>query len=137
MWKFLLAARMWGLLLLVKLLLWHYPLPVVVDYLARPATHPHVPRLNPHRLCRINDRVLRIGPLRPRCLTRSLVHLRCLRAQGDPAELVIGLPREASTTDAHAWVELNGAVVGPAPGKAGHEELVRYPAGPGRRIGSP
>lgn len=128
---------MWALLLVIKLGLLRYPLPKVVDYLIRPPKRTLRPRLEPSHLSRINGRVLRIGSYRPRCLLRSLVHLRCLRAQGDPAELVIGLPgRQAATTDAHAWVELHGAVVGPAPGKAGHTEFVRYPIRPRQRMGS-
>ena len=136
-WKILLVMRMWALLVVVKLALWRYPLFEVVDRLARPPKRLRRPRLDPYRLSWINNRVLLTRFWRPRCLLRSLVHLRCLRVQGDRAELVIGLPRETSATDAHAWVELDGAVVGPAPGKAGHEELVRYPVRPGQRIGSP
>jgi hypothetical protein len=51
---------------------------------------------------------------------------RLLRSRGEPAELVIGLPREPKDKDAHAWVELDGRDVGPPPGKAGHEQLARY-----------
>lgn len=126
-WKILLALRMWGILLRVELALRRHPLPHVVDHLVRPPSRLRTPRLDPHRLSWINGRVLRIGSRQPRCLIRSLVHLRCLRVQGDQAELVIGLPRGGGTSDAHAWVELNGAVVGPPPGRAGHEEFVRYP----------
>jgi hypothetical protein len=42
--------------------------------------------------------------------------------------LVIGLPREAITKDAHAWVELDGTDVGPPPGRAGHEPMARFGA---------
>ena len=52
---------------------------------------------------------------------------RLLRRQGDPAELVIGLPASPRDKDAHAWVELDGRDVGPFPGRNGHVELARYP----------
>jgi hypothetical protein len=126
-WKVRLAVRLWGLLLIVKLAISVAPLPKVVDWLVKPPRRHRRPRLDPLQLSRINGRVLRIGPFQPRCLTRALVHLRCLTAQGDPAELVIGLPTGVPTSDAHAWVELHGRVVGPPPGTAGHVEFVRYP----------
>lgn len=72
------------------------------------------------------DRTLRIGPRRPRCIFNALVMYRLLREQGDPAVLVIGLPAEAITKDAHAWVELGGTDVGPPPGRAGHEPMARF-----------
>jgi hypothetical protein len=61
-------------------------------------------------------------------LFSALVLYRLLRAQGDRAELVIGLPSDARTKDAHAWVELDGVDVGPPPGRSGHLELTRYSA---------
>jgi hypothetical protein len=41
--------------------------------------------------------------------------------------LVIGLADVRPTTEAHAWVELDGRDMGPAPGAFGHRALVRYP----------
>jgi hypothetical protein len=49
-----------------------------------------------------------------------------LRDQGDEAELVIGLPLEPKDFDAHAWVEIREADVGPPPGQGRHQELARY-----------
>jgi hypothetical protein len=40
---------------------------------------------------------------------------------------VIGLPSSPTDKDAHAWVEVRGIDIGPAPGRLGHAELVRYP----------
>ena len=136
-WKIRLALRMWWLVLYVNSALRWYPLARVVDQLRRPPRRLRRPRLSPYRLSRINDRVLHVGRFRPRCLIRSLVHLRCLRDQGDITELVIGLPQGTASTDAHAWVELEGRVVGPWPGKAGRDELVRYPRQDSQQIGSP
>lgn len=78
-------------------------------------------------LSRAVARGLRIGPWQPRCLVRALVLYRLLRAQGDPAELVIGLHHRAASPDAHAWVLLDGRDVGPPPGGAGYEEMTRFP----------
>jgi hypothetical protein len=76
------------------------------------------------------SRGLRIGPWEPRCLHRSLVLYTLLREQGEAAELVIGIPAAARTSDAHAWVELGGRDVGPRPGSLGATELTRYPRSP-------
>ena len=54
------------------------------------------PRLEARRLSRIVHGTLHLGPFRPRCLVNALVLFRLLRAQGDPAELVIGLPHDAA-----------------------------------------
>jgi hypothetical protein len=54
---------------------------------------------------------------------------RLLRAQGDPAELVIGLTELPESPDAHAWIELDGRDIGPLPGRGHHRELARYPRG--------
>jgi hypothetical protein len=51
---------------------------------------------------------------------------RLLREQGDPAELVIGLPDAAADHEAHAWVEVDGRDVGPPPGRGQHEPLARF-----------
>jgi hypothetical protein len=72
-------------------------------------------------------RSLRLGPLRPRCLTSSLVLYRLLREQGDRAELVIGLPPEARDPAAHAWVELDDRDIGPPPGRGRHAPIARFP----------
>jgi hypothetical protein len=49
-----------------------------------------------------------------------------LHQQGAAPELVIGLPNEARSHEAHAWIELDSVDVGPPPGRTGHDELVRY-----------
>jgi Transglutaminase-like superfamily len=84
-------------------------------------------RIPPRQLAWAIDRTLRVGSRRPRCIYNALVMYRLLREQGDPAVLVIGLPREAITKDAHAWVEIDGTDVGPPPGRAGHEAMATFP----------
>lgn len=83
-------------------------------------------RYEPERLSRAVEKTLQLGSHRPRCLVNALVLFRLLREQGDRAELVIGLPIEAKDHSAHAWVEIGGRDVGPAPGRAGHDEMARF-----------
>lgn len=136
-----LAARIGLQALRVAWALRHRRLPVVVARLDRPdppswpddARRPDHSRraddsrpVDARRLGRLVHRVLNLGPLHARCLTASLVLFHELRRQGTPAELVIGLPAEPTDHVAHAWVEVGGEVVGPPPGRLGHEEMARY-----------
>jgi hypothetical protein len=122
--KVRLLARILGTFVPVVVEVRRRPLPEVVARLA--ATRPTTAYVHPRRLGQVVYRSLRIGPFRARCLFTSLVLFRLLKAQGDPAELVIGLPREPRDKDAHAWIEIDGVDVGPPPGKGLHEELARY-----------
>ena len=121
-----LAARIVTSFAVVHAGLRRAPLPDLVTRLAEgpPATWPAI---RPIRLSRAVDRTLRIGPRRPRCLILALVLYRLIRAQGDTADVVIGLPIDARDKDAHAWIEVDGRDIGPPPGKGVHEELARYP----------
>ena len=122
--KLALLWRVWVTAAGVQLALRRKPLPEVVRMLAE--SSPRAPMPAP-LLSRAVSRGLRIGRWQPRCLIRSLVLFRLLRAQGDAAELVIGLPDHATSPDAHAWIELAGRDVGPLPGRGMHRELSRYP----------
>lgn len=113
--------------LVVRLQVSRRPLPDLARRLGRPARI-RIPALAPPRLGRIVHRVLRLGPYRPRCMVTSLVFYRLLRRQGTDAEVVIGLPPAAESHHAHAWVEVDGDVVGPPPGRMGHAEMARYGA---------
>jgi hypothetical protein len=120
-----LAARIGGTFVLVHWRLRRAPLPLVVRSFGD-GNGEGGSKLEARRLSRIVHGTLHLGPLRPRCLVSALVLFRLLRAQGDPAELVIGLPREPRDKDAHAWVEIDREDVGPPPGKGSHEELARF-----------
>ena len=122
--KALLLARIWIMAVRIQWGLWRRPLPALVDELDQVHGGRPIP---PALLSRAVSRGLRVGRWHPRCLLRSLVLFHFLRAQGEPAQLVIGLRRSARTADAHAWVELRGRDIGPLPGGSGHEELTRYP----------
>lgn len=120
----LLLARVWTTTLGVYLALRRHPLPVAVARLGeRSETTP----LPVRTLSRAVSRGLRLGPWQPRCVVRSLVLYRLLRAQGDEPMIVIGIRDRAASKDAHAWIELNGEDVGPWPGRGSHHELTRYP----------
>jgi Transglutaminase-like superfamily len=123
--KLELALRIWVRFGVIQLSLRRKPLPDLVARLARPASRArrHHP---PARLSRAVDRALRVGGREPTCLVNSLVLFRLLREQGDEAQLVIGLPEDGRSRIAHAWVELDGRDVGPAPGRGTHEPLARF-----------
>ena len=108
------------------------PLP---DLVRRLETAPHrvdLPAVEPRRLGKLVHRILNVGPFRPRCLTMSLVLYRLLARDGIEAWLVVGLPPEPTSPSAHAWVEVEGAEVGPPPGRSGHQELARFGGEHGR-----
>ena len=80
--------------------------------------------------------VTRVGgalPWGPRCLERSLVLGYLLRRRGHDAQLKIGVRKRDSATldrsgtvsgiEAHAWIEVGGAVVGDDPGVASRFEV--------------
>lgn len=120
-----LLARIWLLAGRVAVALRRASLAEVVASLG--ASHGQGAPLPAAFLSRAVSRGLRVGPWQPRCLVRSLVLYRMLRAAGMEPELVIGLPHAAHSADAHAWIEIAGQDVGPAPGRGPHRELTRYP----------
>ena len=84
-------------------------------------------RLNAARVAWLVDVAARYSPLRgrlrPTCLRKSLVIAALLRRDGADARLVIGArsPRPFSL-EAHAWVELDGEILGSRI-PAGYHEL--------------
>lgn len=74
--------------------------PVVVSAAARPTG----------RLVTLQQALMRC--FRIGCLPRSLVLCSLLRELGEPAEVRIGVRREAGQLRAHAWVVLRGEVLG-------------------------
>ena len=122
-----LFARVWATFVRVQVEVRRHPLSEVVTRFD--IVRARRPREPVGRLSRAVTRSLRVGPWQSRCLTRSLVLYRLVREQGDAADLVIGLPDQATSSDAHAWVEHLGRDIGPMPGGRGQTELVRYPLG--------
>lgn len=109
----------------VRIAMRREPLPQFVSRLGRSWRSSHA-YAQPVRVSRAVDRSLRLGRWQPSCLERSLVLYGLLRQQGDHAELVIGLPADATDHRAHAWVEIGGEVVGPAPGRGNHVPMARF-----------
>ena len=122
--KLRVAARIWRSFLRITFRDPREPLPQFITRFGRVASH-RSDRIPPLRLKGAVLRVLRLGPWRPTCLANALVLYRLLHEQGDPAELVIGLPIEALDHRAHAWVELDGQDLGPFPGLH-HSALARF-----------
>jgi hypothetical protein len=120
-----LAVRVLVWAIVVRWWLRRLPLSSIVQRLAV-VDRRRTQRINAGVLGRGVRRLLSVGPLRARCLVMALVHYRLLREQGDRPELVIGLQDRPLTSDAHAWVEIDGIDVGPPPGRGVHRELLRY-----------
>jgi hypothetical protein len=85
--------------------------------------------ISPRRLGGIVGKALPFRYSGATCLLKSLVLFRLLQQSGLKPELVVGLARQPTNHDAHAWTEIDGVDVGPPPGRAGHVELARYRAG--------
>lgn len=120
------AIAAWARLARVARLRLRADLPELVTKLAKP-TRVAPRRQSPVRQGQTIYRALNFGPWHPRCLTLSLVHFSLLTDQGYTPSLVIGLPAEAKSHDAHAWVEIDGIDVGPPPGRTTELALARYP----------
>jgi hypothetical protein len=120
-----LAVEIWSTYAQVRLAVHRRPLPELVEEL-REASDRLGEEFAPEELSAAVDRRLSVGRRRPTCLASALVLFRLLRRRGREAELVIGLPEDPSTHEAHAWVELDGRDVGPPPGRNGHVELARF-----------
>lgn len=50
-------------------------------------------------------------PFQPNCLEQSLTLWWLLRRRGIPADLRIGVRKDAASFEAHAWVESGGTVL--------------------------
>jgi Transglutaminase-like superfamily len=122
--KVRLALRVWRAYVRVRLGRRRSPLPAFVRELGQTAGQ--ADPLPAALLSLAVHRSLQLGPLRPRCLTSSLVLYRLLREQGDDVEVVIGLPANPKDHAAHAWVELDDRDVGPPPGRGFHEAIARF-----------
>jgi Transglutaminase-like superfamily len=59
-----------------------------------------------------------------RCLGRSLLLFWLLKVRGEPAELLIGIRKEAAVLHSHAWIELRGKVIGDHPQLIGRFALL-------------
>lgn len=124
--KVRLTLRIWRWFFIARRNVTRGPLPLFIREFGAGPVLPSAESLPPRYLSRAVDKVLRMGGEEPTCLVKSLVLFRLLREQGDSAELVIGLPAETRDHIAHAWVELDGTDVGPAPGRGRHVAIARF-----------
>ena len=72
------------------------------------------------RLTILVELATRITHGQKRCLPRSLLMFWLLKARGEPAKLLIGVSKMASTLESHAWIEVKGKVVIDSPEMTGH-----------------
>jgi hypothetical protein len=73
---------------------------------------PDHPRVSPQLALRAVRRVYRFTPFEPSCLKLSLAGVGLLRSLGHSARLAIGVKPEGGPLQAHAWVELDGRMLG-------------------------
>jgi len=75
------------------------------------STVPSAAQASAKRLAQLVDIASRRGPYNATCLRQSLALWWLLRRRGLPADLRIGVAKEAEKVRAHAWVELAGRVI--------------------------
>jgi Transglutaminase-like superfamily len=71
------------------------------------------------QLALLADVAARVTHGQGRCLGRSLLLFWLLKVRGEPAELSIGISKDAAALHSHAWIELRGRVIGD------HPQLIR------------
>jgi hypothetical protein len=64
------------------------------------------------QLTRLADIAARIARPDGPCLLRSLLLFWLLKVRREPADLVIGVAKEATGLNSHAWIESRGCVLG-------------------------
>lgn len=67
------------------------------------------------RLTTLVELTTRVTHGQKRCLPRSLLMFWLLKARGEPARLLIGVSKVASTLESHAWIETEGTVMVDSP----------------------
>ena len=78
------------------------------------------------RLVTLADLAARVTHGQGRCLARSLLLFWLLKARGEPAELLIGISKEAAALYSHAWIELRSKVIGDTPQSIGRFALLLH-----------
>lgn len=121
------ATRVWVTAARVQWEMRRRPLPEIVRRLGKVEETSVLP-WGPIHMGEIIARLLTVGPWTARCITLSLVHYHFLAERGLRPSLVIGLPDEPTSQDAHAWVEVGGRDMGPPPGRGRNEPMAKYDA---------
>lgn len=87
-----------------------------VDGVAPTDSHPDAVQLT--RLVTAVDRAANYGAFRPTCLVRAVALERMIvRAGVGPAVVKVGVQRDDEQFLAHAWIELDGRIVGDEPAR--------------------
>ena len=87
-----------------------------IDGVAQTDAHPEASELS--RLVTAVDRAAGYGVFRPTCLVRAVALERMIvRAGVGPAVVRVGVRRGGNEFLAHAWIELDGRVVGDEPSR--------------------
>ena len=115
-WVILLQLFLFSLVTAVALRL--VGLPRLVRFIAQCAVKPR-PRRFPvlhgryeaGRLILLVELATRVTHGQRRCLARSLLLFWLLNARGEKPELLIGVCKEASALNSHAWIETQGIVI--------------------------
>ena len=120
--EWLLLAQLVVFSLAVRVSLRLVPLPRLAGFFARCAENRRLRRLPllhgryaGARLAVLADVAARVTHGQGRCLARSLLLFWLLRAQEEPADLLIGISKEAAGLQGHAWIEMQGRVMGDSP----------------------
>ena len=120
-----LSPRKWAILLQLILFSWVAALalrlvglPRLVRFIAQGAVKPWPSRFplghNRYEVGQVTSLVelaTRVTHGHGRCLARSLLMFWILKVRGEPAELLIGVRKEASALRSHAWIEARGIVM--------------------------
>lgn len=83
----------------------------------RDCTDGNIRAEEPWMIARMEAAAARHIPFETNCLEQSLALWWLLRRRGHPADLRIGVRKDAGKLEAHAWVEANGVVLS-EPGNA-------------------
>ena len=79
------------------------------------------------QLARLADYAARATRADGPCLLRSLLLFWLLKVRGEPAELLIGVSKETSGLQSHAWIETQGKILVDRPEVAGsYATLLRF-----------
>lgn len=103
----------------LKVVLSITPLPRLLSLFSHAASTPlltHIPLFHTHcptdRLVALIDLATTVSHRNGRCLPRSLLLFWLLRTRQQPVSLCLGISRNLTSLEGHAWVEQDGAVLG-------------------------
>lgn len=124
--EWLILLQLAAVSLIVAITLRLVSLPRLIDLTSRGAENRWVSRLpvfhhqsEISRLTNLTDIAAWITHSQGRCLMRSILLFWLLRARGEHAELLIGVSKETSDLESHAWIESQGRIMFDRPDMVG------------------